>query len=1042
MAEPNESNDADIEEIVSLTFKNYTDLQTRLLLLPLDDEVCKGAVISSYTEIDTETLKDDDEICENGDNTDELDHITKHYGGGENVVDGTNQLTKNELDFMIERESVSLESSSINKVDPEKKIEKTKFARDDDPGIFSSENSQAISNQAPTNATDMNVSMEKSKFITSERDADNGNFDEEKKIEQESNVHKEEKVHEDNVSVVSEDFEGAISVLDPDILMSSSQIGKKLVGYILHEIQGIQEDDWTNCDFSTILASCRDAPTPIILSFLPPTDQSSNDDDQDIQELEETQINDNREKSIQKHEISQRLSRWSSRMRSTTSLLAAGTASRVQFVAESAAEVASKAKDNAAKAAEAATRLKNPEVLHQIINEKLDIKKEITDCALYMQTNNGNLTKISEHNKKINITNSSLILCRQSEEIPMSPGYSCQWYRSLPRPKTISTSDASHDDNWVPILEATSFAFQPSSTEIGYQIKCVVCIDSTPIFSLPIENVIKADTSLFNAARQNVGQMGSGRGAIFGNLKGRGNAVGRHFNVKIEIANDTVQKNIVTKLSLFQVSGSTAEPLHDHDLEPIFNPSARASHADPKGFELIFTPPQNSLLSVLLTNNSLQLSTPNRISRESMLLSLGIANFRGRPSALTSSTILFVDNENCFTELKNSTTSSGEDVKKEKNLTNVSNQENNNSNDIDKKSYEALESDQMRFAKKLAAKEKVISELQRALHATDTQATQAEKKLADMMKSYQKIEIEYNQCLSQLKLAEKRQETQEDMMTRVKSDFSLCISDLNNEIKKHVESGQEFEKMIKALENEKAVMSAAIEARDSKLLKMEDLRLEIDDLTRNVEDSESVKTELAALKHENQQLREKLSEKETICEIRNAEMIEAKNKINSIQNKLDASESHYSFINTKLINTQSQNQKLKTERNKFKQKADSLSKEMSRICRNGRQINEIEQMIDNMESMQSEIKILKVSKQQALKDLEECRLDYGTLVRTHKMAGGDYNTAKILEQRVELEKVIENLTEYVQAKEMQIETMREVNKSLMDELNNAKHFTI
>jgi hypothetical protein len=71
----------------------------------------------------------------------------------------------------------------------------------------------------------------------------------------------------------------------------------------------------------------------------------------------------------------------------------------------------------------------------------------------------------------------------------------------------------------------------------------------------------------------------------------------------------------------------------------------------PKHFDLIFSflPEEASMVQALTETNrnnnkfTLPLLAPNRVSRESLLLALGIANYTGKPSELTSTTILFSD---------------------------------------------------------------------------------------------------------------------------------------------------------------------------------------------------------------------------------------------------------------------------------------------------------------------------------------------------------------------------------------------------------------
>ena len=128
-------------------------------------------------------------------------------------------------------------------------------------------------------------------------------------------------------------------------------------------------------------------------------------------------------------------------------------------------------------------------------------------------------------------------------------------------------------------------------------------------------------------------------------------------------------------------------------------------------------------------------------------------------------------------------------------------------------------------------------------------------------------------------------------------------------------------------------------------------------------------------------------------------------------------------------------QRLKGEKNMFKQKADSLAKEMSRICRNGKGINEIEKLIHDHEVLMTEVSVLKAQKKEALEDLEQSRSAYESILEAHALAGIDGEAVRAIQRRVDLERVVADLTEYVNAKEMQLETTREINRALTEEMH-------
>ena len=65
-------------------------------------------------------------------------------------------------------------------------------------------------------------------------------------------------------------------------------------------------------------------------------------------------------------------------------------------------------------------------------------------------------------------------------------------------------------------------------------------------------------------------------------------------------------------------------------------------------------------------------------------------------------------------------------------------------------------------------------------------------------------------------------------MARVKGDYVLRSKEYESKLKDQGTLSMEHDKALKSLANEKAVLVAAIEARDSKLSRMSDLQNEVD----------------------------------------------------------------------------------------------------------------------------------------------------------------------------------------------------------------------
>jgi predicted nuclease with TOPRIM domain len=84
----------------------------------------------------------------------------------------------------------------------------------------------------------------------------------------------------------------------------------------------------------------------------------------------------------------------------------------------------------------------------------------------------------------------------------------------------------------------------------------------------------------------------------------------------------------------------------------------------------------------------------------------------------------------------------------------------------------------------------------------------------------------------------------ESDLSRSKDDQAKHSAAYEKRKQEHNVSVSEYKRAIKSLDNEKSVLSAAVEARDSKLTKMEKLKKEIQSLKRQVEDSRNLKNQM------------------------------------------------------------------------------------------------------------------------------------------------------------------------------------------------------
>jgi len=693
---------------------------------------------------------------------------------------------------------------------------------------------------------------------------------------------------------------------------------------------------------------------------------------------------------------------------------------------------------------------------------------------------------------------------------------------------------------------ARGSVFRPSTTDVGYRIRCVVTVpvdgvdddddeDDTidsgddggggaeeksclterrsrpprppsqpEVISCELPDDIESDVTLFKAALRTFVRVGGGgdtESASFSNFivrldeGGGGGGCGTmtaaervELRITVSIVEDRENRSQDGfSLSIDRLVDGVPEPIHDYARTPI---SCVSVSADPSRatFLTLSFPPEviasapalsalcsttdndndsstNSSSSTKSGNVRLDLQAPSRLYRESFMLALGIAMYSGNISGLNTKTVLFrsappptatdpnfkggeggssVEEPDPHRERPPSGSScssprSGTANNRSSIVTDdgspfddhrttasldpspSSSQSQPPSNyGVSMRAIEsALEQDIVLLRKKLEGKNNAVIDLQHQLHESRGEVKQGR--------------IEYDDCYRSLRLAERRIETLQSDATRTKNDHTQRLAEYET---RHRDQG-DHDRALRSLTNEKAVLSAAVEARDSKLTRMADLQGEVEVLKREVQNGRLVRNqlgetntkyralqdELASVKTSEHELQKRIAAVEQTAQQTTDKLTLEKKTSRRIQKEADTNAQRYL--------------RTKAEKNSVRQKADSLAREMSRICRNGRTLDVVEQILSSHESMTIEVELLRSQKRRALEELEDVRGAYDDSVRARERLGkgkGGKDLVRALEQRVELERVVEDLTEYVGAKEMQIGTMREVNRELNEEI--------
>jgi hypothetical protein len=722
-----------------------------------------------------------------------------------------------------------------------------------------------------------------------------------------------------------------------------------------------QQETWNEKDFSVILGLLRQAEPPLNLLFERSVDSDDSDESEsshdegceeekksDADETTSDSIStisaspekDENEPAPQSSLLTDRLSSWTTRMRVSSVQLAAEAASSAASISSA---VATAAKERSKAANQSAT---------QSISES-----PLGDYHLFIQTSSGAFLPVqpassslsASASSELRVTNSSLLLVRRSATQPC-PAVGClfQWYRSA------------NITDWAILEGATYAAFQPSATDVGHRLRCVVTIeddeneesgsedegDKEPqSIVCEIPDTVSAALALFNGARQALV-----RGAQFGGLHGKGNAEGRTFRIKVEMVypqnQDTRTKEVASAVTIYQVSGSTAEPMHPVD-EPIVGVSAECDYSHAKTFSLTFPtgiPESASMVSALCMNGCFRLEAPNRLARESLLLTLGIANCTLKPSDLNATTILY------------------------------------------------------------GREDKL---LQAAVVAPPAPISAPEVAVAD-----------------------------DEAIDQLKSEHAVEVSSLESCVEAQSDKITELEKAVRTLTNEKALLSAAVEARESKLAKMAELQKTFDEMTVRIKEQDAIRSDLdeAGRRYEDVSAKlESVSKSESDCKV---SLDQSRKEGVDLKARLRTEERKSSAIKSEIEVQQMKIQKLIAERNSYKQKGDSLSKEIGLVCRNGRTIRDVEKILVDDIPRRELVKLLREQKRKALEDLQHCQTAFDQSRTAQKIAGMDHDTTKVLERNVQLEHLLSELTEYLSAKEMQLETFKQVNDALQTEIRD------
>mmetsp|Transcript_15649 Transcript_15649/g.32515 ORF Transcript_15649/g.32515 Transcript_15649/m.32515 type:complete len:901 (-) Transcript_15649:2104-4806(-) len=440
----------------------------------------------------------------------------------------------------------------------------------------------------------------------------------------------------------------------------------------------------------------------------------------------------------------------------------------------------------------------------------------IEKISIFLQTPSG-FEKIPDScPERTSVTNTSVISVRLSKTKACSAvdkktnqGYEFQWYRSI----HISDRD-NPKDRWYKLSGATFAAYQPSVSDVGHRLCCQTILHygksplkQTCILPFPVS----VDSSLLNSAKETL--LRGKQTTTFCSLLGMDDAKGRMFRLKIDVRQDSCGNVIESAIHIDQMSGGSVEPLHDRS-EPLTSVNGYADPARPRSFHLSFSsglPPSASMLAALTesSDGQLRLEAPNRAARESLLLAIGISNYRGDLSSLSNETILFPDHRISKADCLDSEVMLVHSF--DTDLTVCS--ELPSPTVVLKDSFVSASKCPRSLSHKCSNDasdtEAEIEELRRILQIKETSISELKQKLATSRAETSKAERDLQSCRHSVR------ETSSELK-RARDEIETKTKLLEEHVMARRDEEIEHQKLIKSLSNEKAVLSAAVEARDGK----------------------------------------------------------------------------------------------------------------------------------------------------------------------------------------------------------------------------------
>ncbi|DBA00223.1 TPA: hypothetical protein N0F65_007867 [Lagenidium giganteum] len=138
-----------------------------------------------------------------------------------------------------------------------------------------------------------------------------------------------------------------------------------------------------------------------------------------------------------------------------------------------------------------------------------------------------------------------------------------------------------------------------------------------------------------------------------------------------------------------------------------------------------------------------------------------------------------------------------------------------------------------------------------------------------------------------------------------------------------------------------------------------------------------------------------------------------------------------------LIAVQESNHRLESERNGFRAKTIELGKEMKKLVGSNRTVEDVEQQLAERSELAMKLAVARAEAKRASDEMKEYKDALDCVVKQQGMGDKGKDTQRVLSQNLELQRLVNQLTDSLQETKEQLTALKRINAALLERLQRA-----